>query len=390
MGEANHNQTETELAIRQTKVGKLDTDQNQDQQLPDSFFQNPIRIDEPDLASELFQTEVRVVEPQAHEQAKESGLAIRDVTTLAEQQSDIISVDHIDSQEQTRARVEFATDEEIIAKINAILAHPENFKKTDVQDAILDAFAGRNYAQFLAEESTQNPQLVQAVENLKAFMESVMGRNTQNTLRTAEALGLPAPQETLELSAADIEDVSQVEAEDGQQSLVITKKGKRGLEKVTIGFAAAAAMFLVADVAFFKGSNMEAIGQRFGAEGAKYLLLRLGFDVKLTDTLDAKSMEKLIDLMEPHKFQRYIEESNEEETIQLLEHISLETRQAMLSGKEFGGASGNLHKLEDKTITLIFSRLSENDMERLGVTKLNPNAQKKTTTGAVDNQTDST
>lgn len=354
--------------------------------LPDSFFNNPVRIGEDaTLADELFQTKVVVGEQQLADTSSQP----TEIQSNNNQASEQLAVTDtaVASTENNVVQGEVIDDNETIAKIREIIAHPQDFQRADVERAILNALAGRSYTQFLAQET--NKDLIQAVEDLKAVMESAMGRNTQNSLRTAEALGLPAPQEEMELKAEDIDAIEQVTADNGEKTLEITKKGKFGPEKISIGFAAAAAMFLVADFAFFKGSNMEAIGQRFGAEGAKYLLLRLGFDVKLSNTIDGESMEKIIGLMEPYKLQRYIEESNERETVKLLEGVSLETRQAMLSGKDFGGLRGNAHKLDDNTIALIFSRLTKDDMERLEVTKLNP-SNKQASTDSTSEQATST
>lgn len=320
------------------------------------------------LADQLFQQKTVVVEGSLAQSTSENAIipapnqAIETQNAL-QPQGEVVQGEVID-------------EEELVVRLHELASQPQAHHISEVDQAIRDALAGRTYQEFLDQEQVRNPQLVEAVNQLKDALEQCMQRNHENVLRTASAIGINAPEEQAEVSSTALAVIDHVPNQQGEDELHVTTEEQPGEEKkYSFNTLSAIAFFVAADLAFFKGSNTEMLVHQMGAEAGKMMLLKMGFDINVDSAISRDAYERMLGIMDTPDLIRYFEESNPDELVKFLENLDQTTRNDMLAGESFGGAFHNKHQFNKEQIAMIFSKLSKEDMERLEISRLNPDKQ---------------
>lgn len=368
---------------------KVDEKKHADSGLEAGFFTQPADIipsvTQTDLAQEFFKQTGRevVLAPDPALPGTET-----DNNGIGQEPTGIIPIDgsaqtittqtgaqETDQPELETAQGEVIDEEMLISQMEDMMASPHKYSQQEVQQVILDALAGRSYATFLRETALTNPRLVEAVQQLKEFVEKSLERNRENILRTADALGLPAPTSTESVDASEIADIKTKVVDQDGENIVLTADGRDGQErKIKITMALAVIFFVAGDLAFFRGSNMEMIGHHLGSKFGELALLKMGFDVKLPDAAVSEANTAMLGMIETPKLTQYLEDSQPHEVYTFLSQMDLQSRRDMLSGQNFGGPLHNKHKFTAEEIAMVFKKLHNDELVRLEIKDLQPQA----------------
>lgn len=368
-------------------IVKADEKEPESNGLGVDFFTQPADITppiaQPDLVQDFFKQTGKdvTVTPDLKQPQPEDGGVDQPPTgiILADESGQTITTQagaqEIDQPELETVQGEVIDEEALISQIEDMMASPHKYTQLEVQQVILDALAGRSYATFLREEALTNPRLVEAVQQLKEFVEKSLERNRENILRTADALGLPTPTSTESLNASQIADIKTKVVDQDGENIVLTADGRDGQERqIKITMALAVIFFVAGDLAFFKGSNMEMIGHHLGSKLGELALLKMGFDVKLPDKAVSEANTTMLGMIETPKLTQYLEDSQPHEVYTFLSQMDLQTRRDMLSGQNFGGALHNKHKFTADEIAMVFKKLHNDELVRLEIKDLQPQA----------------
>jgi len=254
----------------------------------------------------------------------------------------------------------------ITARINAILANPEDFTSQqlgELQSDLLELMAGRNYQEFLQQEN--DSELSIALENLRIKIEEDQLRQKENVIKTSELLGIAAPEsgEAVDIKPENIVDV----VKDGEDKLDITIQDTQADEQQTISFKQLAilALFVTADMMIFDGNLSYAITS-LGDTGTRLARLS-GVDVSgRNGGMREEFSNQLVEAAEPRKLITFLEERKGNEMYRFLAGLSKDNRDKLLAGQRFGGLLGR-HQLSPEQIEMVTKQLDENQKKELNI-----------------------
>ncbi|PIR07349.1 MAG: hypothetical protein CO156_01535 [Candidatus Pacebacteria bacterium CG_4_9_14_3_um_filter_40_12] len=254
----------------------------------------------------------------------------------------------------------------ITARINAILANPEDFTSQqlgELQSDLLELMAGRNYQEFLQQEN--DSELSIALENLRIKIEEDQLRQKENVIKTSELLGIAAPEsgEAVDIKPENIVDV----VKDGEDKLDITIQDTQADEQQTISFKQLAilALFVTADMMIFDGNLSYAITS-LGDTGTRLARLS-GVDVSgRNGGMREEFSNQLVEAAEPRKLITFLEERKGNEMYRFLAGLSKDNRDKLLAGQRFGGLLGR-HQLSPEQIEMVTKQLDENQKKEFNI-----------------------
>jgi len=254
----------------------------------------------------------------------------------------------------------------ITARINAILANPEDFTSQqlgELQSDLLELMAGRNYQEFLQQEN--DSELSIALENLRIKIEEDQLRQKENVIKTSELLGIAAPEsgEAVDIKPENIVDV----VKDGEDKLDITIQDTQDDEQQTISFKQLAilALFVTADMMIFDGNLSYAITS-LGDTGTRLARLS-GVDVSgRNGGMREEFSNQLVEAAEPRKLITFLEERKGNEMYRFLAGLSKDNRDKLLAGQRFGGLLGR-HQLSPEQIEMVTKQLDENQKKEFNI-----------------------
>jgi len=254
----------------------------------------------------------------------------------------------------------------ITARINAILANPEDFTSQqlgELQSDLLELMAGRNYQEFLQQEN--DSELSIALENLRIKIEEDQLRQKENVIKTSELLGIAAPEsgEAVDIKPENIVDV----VKDGEDKLDITIQDTQADEQQTISFKQLAilALFVTADMMIFDGNLSYAITS-LGDTGTRLARLS-GVDVSgRNGGMREEFSNQLVEAAEPRKLITFLEERKGNEMYRFLAGLSKDNRDKLLAGQRFGGLLGR-HQLSPEQIEMVTKQLDENQKKEFNM-----------------------
>lgn len=300
-------------------------------------------------------------------------------------------------------------DEQLIFQLNSMLSNPGQYTQSQVNEAMRKAYGGAT----LEVIRGRNPKMAEAIEraeryrdqqlhNLaRIFNEAIPGSNLAAPETQVTALApapdqapavaddatkivdgesvLPFPEDVLDVTG---EDIQQIERTSNDALDVTVKDPKTGQEKkITFTQVMAATCFILADLAFFRGSNtyMLAEGLLNGAsEGImKPLMARLGFEVPQSSLDRDRSYELFLNEVPTEKLVHILEEfpKGGVEMFRFLSNLRENERQALVKGQRFGGSYGK-HQLTSEQVSIVFDKLTPEQANALGITR--PPSETKT------------